>query len=59
HLKRGNESEIDLCKIYFKRVRDMNDRALRSITIGQGGKINGTMHEATFKITVASESMAI
>ncbi|WP_156300145.1 formate--tetrahydrofolate ligase [Streptobacillus canis] len=59
HLNRGNELEIDLNSIYFKRVLDMNDRALRNITIGQGSKINGPVHDAAFKITVASEIMAI
>ncbi|WP_314011091.1 formate--tetrahydrofolate ligase [Pseudostreptobacillus hongkongensis] len=58
HLNRGNELEIDIDNIYFKRVLDMNDRALREITIGKG-RINGPIHEASFKITVASEIMAI
>ncbi len=59
HLNRGNELELDLDNIYFKRVLDMNDRALRNITVGKGGKINGPIREASFKITVASEIMAI
>ncbi|CAM3112235.1 formate--tetrahydrofolate ligase [Streptobacillus ratti] len=59
HLNRGNELELDLNNIYFKRVLDMNDRSLRNITIGQGSKINGPVRDASFKITVASEIMAI
>lgn len=58
HLNRGNELEIDINNIYFKRVLDTNDRALREISIGHG-KINGPVRDASFKITVASEIMAI
>ena len=58
HLNRGNELEIDINNIYFKRVLDTNDRALREISIGHG-KINGPIRDASFKITVASEIMAI
>lgn len=58
HINRGNELDIDIDNIYFKRVLDMNDRALRQISVGHG-KINGPIHNASFKITVASEIMAI
>lgn len=58
HLNRGNKLNIDINNIYFKRVLDMNDRALRDITIGKG-KVNGPVRDASFKITVASEIMAI
>ncbi len=59
HIKQGNELNIDLTNIVFKRVMDMNDRALRSIIVGLGGKINGVPREDGFMITVASEVMAI
>ncbi len=59
HIKQGNELNIDLTNIVFKRVMDMNDRSLRSIVIGLGGKINGVPREDGFMITVASEVMAI
>ena len=59
HIKQGNELGIDPTSIVFKRVMDMNDRALRNITIGLGGKANGVPREDHFMITVASEIMAI
>ena len=59
HIKQGNELNIDTTSIVFKRVLDMNDRALRSIVVGLGGKINGVPREDGFMITVASEVMAI
>ncbi len=59
HIKQGNELGIDVTTIVFKRVMDMNDRALREIVVGLGGKINGVPREDGFMITVASEVMAI
>lgn len=59
HIQQGNELEIDPRRIIFKRCLDMNDRALRNIVVGLGGKINGTPREDHFIITVASEIMAI
>lgn len=59
HIKQGNELNIDLTNIVFKRVMDMNDRCLRNIIVGLGGKINGVPREDGFMITVASEVMAI
>ncbi len=59
HLNAGNELNIDVTNISWKRVVDMNDRALRNITIGLGGKVNGIPRESSFQITVASEIMAI
>ena len=59
HLQQGNELGIDPRRVIFTRVMDMNDRALRNITIGLGGKINGVPREDHFMITVASEIMAI
>jgi len=59
HIKQGNELNIDTTSIVFKRVLDMNDRALRNIVVGLGGKINGVPREDGFMITVASEVMAI
>ena len=59
HIKQGNELGIDPTNIVFKRVMDMNDRTLRSIVVGLGGKLNGTPREDGFMITVASEIMAI
>lgn len=59
HLQQGNELNIDVTRILFKRCLDMNDRALRNITIGMGGKMNGIPREDGFQITVASEIMAI
>jgi formate--tetrahydrofolate ligase len=59
HLHHGNACGIDQRDIPFRRVLDMNDRALRDIVIGLGGKINGIPRETGFDITVASEVMAI
>ncbi|MDE5771219.1 MAG: formate--tetrahydrofolate ligase [Ruminococcus sp.] len=59
HIQQGNELQIDQRRIMFKRCMDMNDRALRNIVIGLGGKMNGVPREDGFNITVASEIMAI
>ncbi|MCC8161351.1 MAG: formate--tetrahydrofolate ligase [Oscillospiraceae bacterium] len=59
HIHQGNELDIDVTNIVWKRVIDTNDRALRKIVVGMGGKINGVPHEDGFMITVASEVMAI
>ena len=58
HIKWGNTLGIDITKITWKRVVDMNDRSLRKIVIGMGGKENGIPREDSFQITVASEIMA-
>ena len=59
HLNHGNELDIDITQITWKRALDMNDRALRNIVLGLGGKLNGVPRESSFQITVASEIMAI
>ena len=59
HIQQGNELSIDPRRILFKRCLDMNDRALRNVVIGLGGKVNGVPREGGFMITVASEVMAI
>ncbi|MDK2811096.1 MAG: formate--tetrahydrofolate ligase [Petroclostridium sp.] len=59
HIQQGNKLGIDPRQILWKRVLDMNDRALRNIVVGLGGKINGVPREDGFMITVASEVMAI
>jgi formate--tetrahydrofolate ligase len=59
HLQQGNKLQIDPRKIVWKRALDMNDRALRQITIGLGGPLNGVPRQDSFQITVASEIMAI
>ena len=59
HLQQGNVLKIDQRRILFKRCMDMNDRALRFVNVGLGGKINGVPREDGFNITVASEIMAI
>ena len=59
HIHQGNALRIDSRRITFKRVMDMNDRALRHIVVGMGGKVNGFVREDGFTITVASEIMAI
>ena len=59
HLMQGNELDIDVNNITWKRVLDMNDRALRNIVVGMGGRLNGIPRESSFQITVASEIMAI
>lgn len=58
HIHSGNALNIDITKVTWKRVVDMNDRALRDIVIGLGGKANGIPRESSFQITVASEIMA-
>ncbi|MBQ2883801.1 MAG: formate--tetrahydrofolate ligase [Alphaproteobacteria bacterium] len=57
HIKHGNQ--LDIQKVYFKRCVDLNDRALREITIALGSPINGTPRQDGFNISVASEIMAI
>ena len=59
HIQQGNELGIDQRRILFKRCMDMNDRSLRNIVIGLGGKVCGIPREDGFNITVASEIMAI
>ena len=59
HIQHGNELGLDPRRITWRRVVDLNDRALRSIICGLGGKVNGTPRETGFDITVASEMMAI
>ena len=59
HVHQGNDLRIDIRRIQWKRCLDMNDRALRDITVGLGGKANGFPREDGFNITVASEVMAI
>lgn len=59
HIHHGNELGIDPRRITWRRVVDLNDRALRSIICGLGGKVNGVPRESGFDITVASEMMAI
>ena len=59
HIQQGNSLNIDQRRILIKRCLDMNDRALRNVIIGLGGKVNGIPREDHFIITVASEVMAI
>ncbi len=59
HMQQGNELKIDQRRIMFKRCMDMNDRVLRNVIVGLGGKPNGVPREDSFNITVASEIMAI
>ena len=59
HMQQGNVLGIDQRRVLIKRCVDMNDRALRSIVIGLGSKVNGIPREDGFIITVASEVMAI
>ncbi|MGC4377096.1 formate--tetrahydrofolate ligase [Fictibacillus sp. Mic-4] len=59
HIHQGNELNIDPRRIVWKRVMDMNDRALRNIIVGLGGPVQGVPREDGFDITVASEVMAI
>lgn len=59
HIHQGNKLRIDSRRIVFRRVMDMNDRALRSLVVGMGGKPNGFLREDGFMITVASEVMAV
>ena len=59
HLQQGNTLGIDPRRVLIKRCLDMNDRALRNIVVGLGGKVNGVPREDGFVITVATEVMAI
>ena len=59
HLQQGNALDIDVRRIEWKRVLDLNDRALRHVVVGMGGKAHGIPRETGFDITVASEMMAI
>jgi formate--tetrahydrofolate ligase len=59
HLFHGNECELDINQISWKRVIDMNDRALRNIVVGLGGKAHGIPRQSGFVITAASEIMAV
>ena len=59
YLHRDNELDIDTNRIFWPRVIDMNDRSLREVTIGLGGKMNGLVRSDRFDITAASEVMAI
>ncbi|MBR5589988.1 MAG: formate--tetrahydrofolate ligase [Anaerotignum sp.] len=59
HIQQGNELNIDPRKIAWKRCVDLNDRQLRTVISGLGGKVNGVPREDAFQITVASEIMAI
>ncbi len=59
HLFRGNESGLDLDNITWRRVLDVNDRALRNIVVGLGGKMDGVTRQTGFDITAASEVMAV
>ena len=59
HLQHGNELNIDPRRITWRRVLDLNDRALRQIVLGLGGKTNGIPRESGFDIAVASELMAV
>ncbi|HWP12089.1 MAG TPA: formate--tetrahydrofolate ligase [Ramlibacter sp.] len=59
HIHHGNEQRIDVDNVWWPRTIDMNDRALRHIVVGLGGKANGVPRESRFVITAASELMAI
>jgi len=59
HINHGNDLDIDPRRIQWKRVVDMNDRALRNIVVGMGGPANGYLREDGYDIVVASEVMAI
>lgn len=59
HIQQGNELDVDVRRITWKRCVDMNDRQLRNIVCGLGGKVNGVPREDGFDITVASEIMAV
>lgn len=58
HIHQGNTLQIDPGQIVFRRAMDLNERALRNIVVGLGGKVNGVPRESGFDITVASEIMA-
>jgi formate--tetrahydrofolate ligase len=59
HIFQGNRLDLDARRLVWKRVLDMNDRALRNVIVGLGGPVNGIPRESGFEITVASEIMAI
>src|SRR2546422_8965697 len=59
HLVQGDALALDSRKIFWKRVVDMNDRALRNVIVGLGGPAHGVPRESGFEITEASELMAI
>ncbi len=59
HIQQGNALHIDTRRILIRRCMDMNDRALRGVVVGLGGRLNGVPREDSFQITVASEVMAI
>ena len=59
HLHQGNELDLDIHNITWRRVLDVNDRALRNIIVGLGGKADGVTRQTGFDITAASEVMAI
>lgn len=59
HIQQGNALQIDTRRVLVKRCLDMNDRALRNVVVGMGGRMNGVPREDHFMITVASEVMAI
>lgn len=59
HIQQGNELQIDTRQIVWKRCLDMNDRVLRNVVVGLGGKLDGVVRDDHFVITVASEIMAI
>lgn len=59
HIQQGNELNIDTRQVVWKRCLDMNDRVLRNIVVGLGSKMDGTVREDHFVITVASEIMAV
>ena len=59
HIQQGNSLDNETRNIVWKRALDMNDRALRNIVVGMGGRLNGVVREDSFQITVASEIMAI
>ena len=59
HIKHGNSTKLDPTRIFWPRVIDMNDRALRDVTVGLGGPANGNPRQDRFDITAASEVMAI
>ena len=59
HIQQGNALDLDVRRIPWKRVLDLNDRALRHVVVGMGGKAHGVPRETGFDITVASEMMAI
>lgn len=59
HIQQGNALDIDVRRVAWKRVLDLNDRALRHVVVGMGGRAHGVPRESGFDITVASEMMAI